>query len=783
MTESQVVERSSALLGIPLEISIPLDGDHRNICRFTDIRAKRFSSIKTRLEDMVRMSNPSNAKKAEKSFLQSLNPSDYKAHKNRNPESINGTCTWILDHPVYTSWIEFPGPSLLWISADPGCGKSVLASFLIDRISQLSEAFSRNVCYFFFKSDNIQQSSVINGLKSLLYQLYNQQSDLTTKGMILLQGEDLNNMDCLWQALMRSTECEDAKSTICILDGLDECTPDLRACLMDRISRSFSLLTAGDPTILQRTRAPQTSATPESGVNPTVFAKSKLKILITSRPDNQIKVAFQKHAQREIGSLEDFPAHCPIFRLRMEDETVVISSDVTKVIKAKVDGLIRLGFPVAILEDIQAQLIYRADRTFLWVSLILELMEQKLEVGASLHELVKLLKNRDIYHVYSQLLAFSVDTPRARKMLQLVLAATRAMTVHELSVALAVEPEDDVPGAGRANLADVEVHLAYPRENHIKSLCGHFIRVVRNEVYLVHETAREFLLKENSVGGASFSAPARTILPDVTVPGLGLSSSVDMPDRCSFQHSFSLVEARALLLKVCATYLYCLGRSEYTERRRVSRETQPFLGYAARNWVAHFHKVVEDGGELNLPYHQNLCHPFFPGFELWTRSFWYPDLPPVPPGDADEVHDVYLNFFGLSDEHIYPGSDGDKYSSEDYESDEDDEDDMEIFRETSSRPYDIKKKGDNAPYDRSGTASFSTNPTSLSNRYFPLQVDSSGFVSLDFSGKLGPRYRETTTGRRRGTSSPGGSRAARGTSAPGGSRATRGTSASGGPPR
>jgi len=40
---------------------------------------------------------------------------------------------------------------MLWVSADPGCGKSVFAKYLVDSILTITE--SRIICYFFFKDD------------------------------------------------------------------------------------------------------------------------------------------------------------------------------------------------------------------------------------------------------------------------------------------------------------------------------------------------------------------------------------------------------------------------------------------------------------------------------------------------------------------------------------------------------------------------------------------------------------------------------------------------------
>jgi hypothetical protein len=64
--------------------------------------------------------------------LQILRTSDYEQFKDRNPDRLEGTCEWFLQHERYHEWQQKES-GLLWVSADPGCGKSVLARSLIDR--------------------------------------------------------------------------------------------------------------------------------------------------------------------------------------------------------------------------------------------------------------------------------------------------------------------------------------------------------------------------------------------------------------------------------------------------------------------------------------------------------------------------------------------------------------------------------------------------------------------------------------------------------------------------
>lgn len=95
--------------------------------------------------------------------------SNYEGHKARNPDRVSGTCHWLLDNSKYRHWRDQDGSSLLWVSGDPGCGKSVLSKYLID------EAFppaSHTTCYLFFKDDDPEQRDSKYAICAILHQLF-----------------------------------------------------------------------------------------------------------------------------------------------------------------------------------------------------------------------------------------------------------------------------------------------------------------------------------------------------------------------------------------------------------------------------------------------------------------------------------------------------------------------------------------------------------------------------------------------------------------------------------
>src|SRR5437868_6231516 len=87
-------------------------------------------------------------------ILRCLKKSSYESHRRRVRDPVKGTCTWVTEHPKYREWVEKQGAGLLLLSADPGCGKSVMASFLVGHLTTKTDAI---VCYFFFKDDSEDQ--------------------------------------------------------------------------------------------------------------------------------------------------------------------------------------------------------------------------------------------------------------------------------------------------------------------------------------------------------------------------------------------------------------------------------------------------------------------------------------------------------------------------------------------------------------------------------------------------------------------------------------------------
>ena len=226
----------------------------------------------------------------QRQYHQLFKTSTYEQFKNINPDRAPNTCMWRLSHPQYINWSVSLKDNLLWISADPGCGKSVLSKSLIDH--EFHDTDTYTVCYFFFK-DNEEQDSLPTALCALLHHLFAGRPELLRHALLAWarNGEKLQQeVGELWRILLAAATDPIAGNVICVLDALDECRPQDRRILIQNLSSFYTL---------------------SSSVRP----NSTLKFIVTSRPYHDIELDFK-----------DIPPSLPAIRLsgEMENDKIMM---------------------------------------------------------------------------------------------------------------------------------------------------------------------------------------------------------------------------------------------------------------------------------------------------------------------------------------------------------------------------------------------------------------------------------------------------------------------------
>ena len=65
---------------------------------------------------------------------------------------LEGTCHWILKNDTFHGYLTGPLPreSLLWVHAQPGAGKTIIASFLIETFQNAKVQEQPSVVLYFF---------------------------------------------------------------------------------------------------------------------------------------------------------------------------------------------------------------------------------------------------------------------------------------------------------------------------------------------------------------------------------------------------------------------------------------------------------------------------------------------------------------------------------------------------------------------------------------------------------------------------------------------------------
>ncbi|TVY36127.1 Vegetative incompatibility protein [Lachnellula occidentalis] len=515
----------------------------------------------------------SNQKDPEKKCHQLFRTSEYEQYKGRNPEPVPGTCKWFLQHSYYTTWKNHPTSSLLWISADPGYGKSVLSKFLVDKELQTTQ--SQTTCYFFFKDDNEKQKTATNALCAILHQLFSQKSELLKYAIEFHDqngAELVENLDLLWNLLITASADPHAGKVVCILDALDEC----------RKSDLKDLLQKMCPFYDQR---------------PGSSEGFSLKFLLTSRPLEYIEDQFS-----------DLTQGMPTIRLAGEEDTDQIRDEIDLVIKYELEKIQqKRHLSLDSMRKLMEELTKVEHRTYLWLKLVFELLN-------SSSYYTKRQGRDKIFHTipptvnaaYTAILNQSTVKEQAWKLLQIVCAAVRPLSVDEISIAMSIQESDKAH-------KDIEIDLSESDTRWIRNLCGLFVSVIEGSVYLLHQTAKEFLLSHD---------PPLQSAPNIAFDG-------------NWMHSISRDSSNFVLAQSCMWYLQLNDLNESVDNLiddldTREEETQenikaqfPFVEYSANNWVNHLQaaSIPEENNLYNIAF--QLCDVSVDRSKIWLAVLHY----------------------------------------------------------------------------------------------------------------------------------------------------------------
>ncbi|KAH8589976.1 hypothetical protein B0O99DRAFT_315745 [Bisporella sp. PMI_857] len=439
-----IVDESSATLGYEKEKPVPLDADHRTICKFQtpddhNYRTLRNNFVRT-IEDITAEVSEASLILSDlrrRQLVQLTGVSEPPVDELLAFEDTRapGTCDWLSTRKPYITWrtSQLDSKPIFWLTGNAGFGKSYLSSYVIKEIQKSPAKCS----FFFFRKGIATKSTISDCLRSLAHQMAANDGRILSKLLEAQPSLDKWDERTIWRKLF--VECifmhMNTSSHIWVLDALDEC-------------QRFSVL-----------------------VNFLVQVPPELKIFLTSRSNQE--------TDRDIEKLDLVSLH---YQMQPEDTV----SDFAILIRSKMDRV-----PVSDEEghkNLEAKILSKASGSFLWVSLVI----QRLEQAYSQEEVEEILNEvpTDMNELYRKILEELLRNPRgsklARSIFSWTLLSLRPLKVEELQVSIKLDVNQTVR------------HL----EKSISAICGQLVCInLKGEVEIIHQTAKTYLSQQRTYPG------------------------------------------------------------------------------------------------------------------------------------------------------------------------------------------------------------------------------------------------------------------------------------------
>ncbi|KAL5318786.1 hypothetical protein ACEPPN_013853 [Leptodophora sp. 'Broadleaf-Isolate-01'] len=389
--------------------------------------------------------------------LRDLRTTDPRKDKERIEQTKGGllkdSYSWILEHSKFRRWHNDKQSRLLWIRGDPGKGKTMLLCGIIDKLEETAAASFSGSCllsYFFCQATDSRINSATAVLRGLIYLLADQQPALfkhvrkkyDDAGKELFV--DTNAWFALSEIFINILQDPGLESTYVIIDALDECVAGLQQLLQF--------------------------------IDETSPAYPRVKWIISSRNwpniEEQLNISDQK------------------VQLRLELNKDSIAAAVSTYIEHQVGELARRKRYNPKLENsVREYLSLNADATFLWVAVVLQALE-KIDRRNALKRVEAFPPGLGpLYRQMMDQVSKSDDADLCKRILSIVAVVYRPITLRELvSFDDALDELDNLKDLSE-EIEDLEQTVGQ---------CGSFLTIREGTIYFVHQSAKDFLLQENT---------------------------------------------------------------------------------------------------------------------------------------------------------------------------------------------------------------------------------------------------------------------------------------------
>lgn len=373
---------------------------------------------------------------------------DMKKIENKKDTLLLEAYEWVLGTEQYMRFTQWDGPidhsscQLLWIKGHAGTGKTMLLMGIIRSIEKRQDFRAPGISCFFCQGTDVTLNSATAALRSLVWMLVVEQPNLmshlrkkyTDSGAALFQ--DSNAFFALSEAFLSMLDDAELSPVLFVVDALDECNrekPGLNE-LLDLISKSIK-------------------------------RSDKVKWLCSSRPEIDV-------LRRLKNLTEDSPNNSENL---VELDAQRLARPVDAYIDHKLTALRgRDGYDASILAEISNEVRQRAMNTFLWVSLAFQHIEDihgeyaVQDIKAMPPGLLELYD-----HMITRIESVKKIKPQdCKRVLICAVLAFRPISLSEL-----------------AALSDMSHNMTMTAIE----LCGSFLAMREKTVYLIHQSAKDYL--------------------------------------------------------------------------------------------------------------------------------------------------------------------------------------------------------------------------------------------------------------------------------------------------
>ncbi|KAM0289499.1 hypothetical protein ACHAO9_006152 [Fusarium lateritium] len=379
---------------------------------------------------------------------------------------------------------------------------------------------------------------------------------------LLLQFDNLNGQwtlelfSDLWHTLIQVVKDSPDKEFVCLIDAIDECDTSGRQEFFKAITSLYSTRRC-----------------------------SNLKLLITSRPYQEISAGFL--------TLEGHGL--PVIHLSGESDAEMnkIAREIDIVIRERAKEIATNKKLMPVEQDILMKRLFDIQhRTYLWVHLTLDIIDRELDINATTLDNITSQLPQTVEEAYDKIMSKTRNRVKATKMLHLILAAERPLTLIEMSVALELEGHHQT-------YRSLEIEHEDRFRERMRDICG-LTTVIDSRVFLLHQTVREYLV-----------------------------SNISMPvshQSLQWKQTLHPNASSTILAHVCIWYLLLADLNcthmKFAKAMSTNEKGNGFIEYAANYWAVHFNKLPLNVQTLLLESAMAICNPRSACYPLWFAVHW-----------------------------------------------------------------------------------------------------------------------------------------------------------------